>query len=149
MKNSIITFSLLASVILGSSFTTKNPETKVILQKSFAVEKLHTYFDKDESGELLPLNIVTNDYFSSNMPLAFDGKEMNLVRSQDDLQTSDNEAFVNITKFKIKRHTAILKFKYKTKKMKIKLRKHEGEWIYQTLVVKGDGKLYADTNIEF
>ncbi|MEM6964107.1 MAG: hypothetical protein AAF573_05015 [Bacteroidota bacterium] len=149
MKKSIIPICFVAIALLFSSFTIQNSETPVVLQQSFDIKKLHNYFDKDESGELLPITLVTNDYFSDNLSLAMDGKKINLLRSKNDLQDADSEAFVNVTKFKIRKNTAVLKFKYKTKKVKIKLRKQDGEWIYKTLVVKGDGKMYADTNVQF
>lgn len=149
MKNSMIVLGLLTFIISMSSFTFSQKNPMEVIETALSVEKLQGFLAKDEMGELIPLIVVTNDKFSDQYDMNFDGKKIMLFSSMEETDLREDQAYINVKSLKIKRRTATLKFKYDGSDVRIKLRKKDGVWIYQALSVKGKNKKYSHVDITF
>jgi len=87
-------------------------EDLAVIEKSINVEKFKEYLAKDEAGKVLPIIIVSNKEFSNNLAIDFDGKRVQIFENLNDTDLEDGQAFMDITKFKVRGNISILKFDY-------------------------------------
>ena len=140
MKKSIIAFTLTATVVLFSSFSNAQYEDQItFIEKSLALEKLKEVFAKDEMNKMMPLTIVTNNHFSPFLDIDHNGKKVEIYEKKQEIDLIYDNQFVDVKKFKIRGNVSILKFKYQNKKVKVKLRKIDGNWKYFSLTIRGGG----------
>ena len=143
MKNLKITRSLLFFFLLTVTFVNAQYDEITIIEKSLAVKDLKKYLQKDEMGKLLPPIIVTNSRFSEYLDIDFEGKKVALFENNKDTDLREDEAFIEVTSFKIRNNTSILKFKYDGRKVKIKLRKVGKNWEFKSFFIRGKKHFYS------
>lgn len=149
MKNSIIAFILVSLFVSISILSFGQSEDLAVIEKSINVEKFKEYLAKDEAGKSLPMIVVSNDEFSNNLEIDFDGKKVNVFEKLQDSNLEEGQAFIDVIKFKVRGDLSILKFNYQGYKVKIKFRKKAGEWTYQSFNIKGNGKRYIHIDSTF
>ncbi len=149
MKNSIIAFVLISLFIFMTNISFGQSEDLAVIEKSINVEKFKEYLAKDEAGKPLPMIIVSNEEFSNNLEIDFDGKKVNIFENLKDSDLEDGQAFIDVTKFKVRGKISILKFDYQDYKVKIKFKKINGEWTYQSFNIKGNGDRYIHMDSTF
>lgn len=149
MKKSIITFSFFCFLMCIGNSIHAQKDVIVVLEKSFAVEQLQKYFEKDEAGKMLPFTVVTNNKFSEVIDLDFKGQKLELFKSKGESDLKEREAFVDVRKFKIRGNVSTLKFRYKGRKFKIKLRYLNDAWVFQSITVRGGGDYYKHVDLEY
>ena len=149
MKNSIIAFLLISLFISIANISFGQSEDLAIIEKSINVEKLKKYLAKDEAGKALPMIIVSNDEFSNNLEIDFNGEKVNVFENLKDSDLENGEAFIDVTKFKVRGKVSILKFDYQDYKVKVKFKKINDEWTYQSFNIKGNGKRYIHMDSTF
>ena len=149
MKNSIIAFLLISLLLSISNISFGQSEDLAVIEKSINIEKLKKYLAKDEAGESLPMIIVSNDKFSNNLEIDFEGKKVNVVQDKNDIDLNYDNAFIDVTKFKVRGKVSTLKFRYQDYDVKIKFRKINDEWTYQSFNIKGNGTRYIHVDSTF
>jgi len=149
MNNSIIAFVLISLFISMTNISFGQSEDLAVIEKSINVEKFKEYLAKDEAGKVLPIIIVSNKEFSNNLAIDFDGKRVQIFENLNDTDLEDGQAFMDITKFKVRGNISILKFDYQDYKVKIKFKKKDGEWTYQSFNIKGNGDRYIHLDSTF
>jgi len=149
MKNAIIAFILITFFISISNFSFAQSDDLAVLEKSINVKKLKKYLAKDEAGETFPMIIVSNDKFSKNLAIDFEGKKVNIFKDKNDIDLNYDDTFLDVTKFKVRGNLSILKFNYQDYKVKIKFRKINDEWTYQSFNIKGNGHRYIHVDSTF
>ena len=149
MKNSINLFFAISLLLSITNISFGQSEDLAVLEKSINIEKLKKYLAKDEAGETLPVIIVSNDKFSNNLEIDFEGKKVNVVENKNDIDLIYDSAFIDVTKFKVRRKVSILKFRYQDYDVKIKFKKIDGEWTYQSFNIKGNGTRYIHMDSTF
>lgn len=149
MKNSIIAYLLISLFISMSNFALGQADDLVIIEKSINVEKLKKYLAKDEAGNPLPIVMVTNKKISTQLEIDFEGERINIFESLKESGLEEDQAFIDLKKFKVRRDVSVLKFNYQGYKIKIKFRKKAGEWIYQSFNLKGNGGRYMHVDATF
>lgn len=149
MKNSIIAFLLISLFISTTNNSFGQSEDLAVIEKSINIEKFKKYLAKDEAGQALPMIIVSNNKFSNNMEIDFEGKKVNVFENLKDTDLEDGQAFIDVTKFKVRGKTSLLKFNYGEYKVKIKFRKKDDEWTYQSFNIKGNETRYIHIDSTF
>ncbi|MFK8008995.1 MAG: hypothetical protein AB8H03_21715 [Saprospiraceae bacterium] len=149
MKNSIIAFFLISLFISIANISFGQSEDLAVIEKSINVEKFKQYLAKDEAGKALPMIIVSNKKFSNNLEIDFDGKKVNVFENLKESDLEDGQAFIDVTKFKVRGQLSILKFNYGGYKVKVKFRKIDNEWTYQSFNIKGNGTRYIHMDSTF
>lgn len=149
MKSSIIKFLLIALFLAISNISFGQSEDLAVIEKSINIEKLKKYLAKDEAGKSLPMIIVSNDKFSNNLEIDFEGKKVNVVKNKSEIDLIYDNAFIDVTKFKVRGNVSILKFRYQDYKVKIKFRKKDDIWTYQSFNIKGNGTKYIHLDSTF
>ena len=147
MKNTILNLVFAFSVVSFFSFQTPT-QTEAIIQKSLNLTQLSEMFQKSDSGEFLPLTVVTNGLFSENMNLTYEESPVEIVRSNAG-NNNLNQRVLNFTEMKMKSRKSVLEFEFDDKKVKVKMKKRAGDWVYSFISVKGGGDLYVSINEEF
>jgi len=142
MKNSIIVFLLISLFFSLSTISFGQSENLAVIEKSLNVEKLKEYLAKDEAGKPLPMIIVSNKEFSDQLEIDFEGKKVNVFENLKDSDLDEDQAFIDVKKFKVRGDVSILKFKYQNYTVKIKFSRKSGTWTYQSFNIKGNGKRY-------
>lgn len=149
MKNVIIAFFTIALSFSISNISYGQSEDLAVIEKSINVKKLKKYLAKDEAGETLPMIIVSNDKFSNNLEIDFEGKKVNVFKHKNDIDLIYDQAFIDVKKFKVRGDVSTLKFNYQDYKVKIKFRKINNEWTYQSFNIKGNGSRYIHVDSTF
>lgn len=149
MKNSSIVFILISLFISLTNFSFGQSEDLAVIEKSINVEKFKKYLVKDEAGKPLPMIIVSNEEFSKNLEIDFDGKKVNVVKDKNDIDLIYDNAFIDVKRFRVRGNLSILKFNYGDYKVKVKFRKINGEWTYQSFNIKGNGTRYIHMDSTF
>lgn len=149
MKNSIIAFLFITLLVFISNISFGQSDYLTVLEKSINVEKLKKYLAKDEAGKSLPMIMVSNKEFSNNIEIDFEGKKVNVFEKLIDSDLEEGQAFIDVTKFKVRGNLSILKFNYQDYKVKIKFRKKNGDWTYQSFNIKGNGSRYIHVDSTF
>lgn len=149
MKNPIIAFLLISLFIFMPNISFGQSEDLAVIEKSINVDKFKKYLAKDEAGKALPMIIVSNEEFSNNLELDFEGKKVNVFENLKDSGLEDGQAFIDVTKFKVRGNISILKFDYQDYKVKVKFRKINDEWTYQSFNIKGNGTRYIHMDSNF
>lgn len=147
MKKSILFFTSLFTIL--SFFSFKSPtDVETILQKSLDISQFKTVFEKDDNGEFLPLTIVSNGLLSEDIHLSYDGEDVQVISKIQKNDFQDHK-YISLNGMKVKRKKSILEFSYGEKNVKVKLRKRNGEWVFNFLSIKGGGKLHVHIDSEF
>lgn len=149
MKNSIIAIILISLFISMTNISFGQSNDLAVIEKSINLEKFKEYLAKDEAGKPLPMIIVSNEEFSNNMEIDFEGKKVNVFENLKDSDLEDGQAFIDVTRFKVRGKVSILKFDYQDYKVKVKFRKINDEWTYQSFNIKGNGKRYIHMDSTF
>jgi len=149
MKNSIIVILLFSLLLSFSNNSFGQSEDLAVIEKSINVEKIKKYLAKDEAGKPLPMIIVSNKEFSNNLEIDFEGKKVNVFESMNDTDLEEGQAFIDVTKFKVRGNVSILKFDYNGYKVKIKFRRKADVWTYQSFSIKGNDKRYIHMESNF
>ena len=149
MKNLIIAFLLVSLFTSMTNISFGQSEDLAVIEKSINVEKFKEYLAKDEAGKPLPMIIVSNEEFSNNLEIDFDGKKVNVFENLKDSGLEDGQAFMDVTKFKVRGKVSLLKFNYGDYKVKVKFKKINDEWTYQSFNIKGNGKRYIHMDSTF
>lgn len=143
MKKSKTIISLFLFSFIITTFVSAQYDEITIIEKSLEVKNLKKYLQKDEMGKLLPIIMVTNSRFSEYLDIDFEGKKVELFEDEKDADVRDDEAFVDVTSFKIRDNVSILKFKYQGRKVKIKLRKVGKDWVLKSFTIRGKKHFYS------
>lgn len=136
-------------ILLLSQSSFGQTEDLAVIEKSINVEQFKKYIAKDEAGKPLPMIIVSNKKFSNQLEIDFEGKKVNVYENLNDTELEEGEAFIDIQKFKVRGDVSILKFKYGKYKVKIKFKRIDGEWTYQSFNIKGNGSRYIHMDSTF
>lgn len=141
MRN--LSFIISASFILF--FTSSNmaqADNLSVIELSIHVKEFKKYIVKDETNHFIPLIIVANNHFSEYLEVDFEGKKIPIFANEKEADLDENQIFIDIKKFKIRDDIAILKFKYNGYSMRIKHKKKDGVWVFNTFSLKGNKKRY-------
>jgi hypothetical protein len=137
--------SYLLSISFVLFFTSSNiaqTDNLSIIELSFQVKEFQKYIAKDEMNKLIPLIVVSNDHFSEYLEVDFEGKKVAIFPNKTEADLEEGQIFIDIKKFKIRDEAAILKFKYNGYTIRIKHKKKDGVWIFNTFSLKGNKKRY-------
>jgi hypothetical protein len=137
--------SYLLSISFVLFFTSSNiaqTDNLSIIELSFQVKEFQKYIAKDEMNKLIPLIVVSNDHFSEYLEVDFEGKKVAIFPNKTEADLEEGQIFIDIKKFKIRDEAAILKFKYNGYTIRIKHKKKDGAWIFNTFSLKGNKKRY-------
>ncbi len=149
MKNSIIAFVLMSLLVSISNNSFGQSEDLAVIEKSINIDKLKKYLAKDEAGEVLPMIMVSNNKFSTNLEIDFEGKKVNIFKNKNDIDLNYDQAFIDVKKFKVRGNKSILIFNYQDYKVKIKFKNINDEWTYQSFNIKGNGTRYIHMDSTF
>ena len=147
MKKSIFILGFAFTILSFFSFKSPN-DVEIVLQKSLNISQFETIFEKGVNGEFLPLTIVSNGLLSEDVDLNYDGKSIQIIRKigKGDFE---NHKYISLNGLKMKNRKSILEFSYGEKKVKVKMKKRDGEWVFNFLSIKGDGTLHVHIDSEF
>ncbi|MEL6255439.1 MAG: hypothetical protein AAFR87_25760 [Bacteroidota bacterium] len=147
MKKSHFTLSiiLLIGLLLPQMSQATNPESEAVIQKSLETKQLEKILETDEAGNLLPIQLVSNGLVDKRANLKRNGKKISVFDSSSSQGLNADLKYLELTSMKIKKNKSILKFDYAGKKVRIALKKLEGDWNYRSIYIKkGKGSYYLD-----
>ncbi|MEM8886965.1 MAG: hypothetical protein AAGD28_03185 [Bacteroidota bacterium] len=147
MKKShfILSTFLMFSLLLPQLSQATNPESEAVVQKSLETKQLEKILETDEAGNLLPIQLVSNGLVDKGAKFRRDGKKISVFDSSDSQGINAELKFLELKSMKIKKNKSILKFDYAGKKVRISLKKLEGDWNYRSIYIKkGKGSYYLD-----
>jgi len=117
-------------------------EKEIILKKIFDLYYLNQIFEKDDHRRTLPLTIVSNFQFLSDTWIEYQGAKVRVIEEPFAPEFNPKNPFIDITKFRIKKKKATLRFKYNNHSVFIQLKKNGSQWEYHKLKAKkGNNKL--------
>ncbi len=141
MKNHSFFLLLLLDLFFASS-TFAQADNLSVIELSLNVDEFKKYLAKDEMNKNTPLIVVTNRHFSKYLELDFEGKRVDVFTNKKEANLEEDQVFLEVKKFKIRDDAAILKFKYNGYTIRIKHKKIDGVWTFNTFGLKGNKKRY-------
>lgn len=120
---------------------------KEVLQTSLGVNYLSKAFKKDESGDFLPVIILSNGFFAANFELEFEGQPVQIIIHDVEEYFEEKTPHLDVTKMKIKNRKSDFEFEYCGTKFSIELKKRDGIWKHRKTSAKGNGNRYV--HVEF
>jgi len=147
MKKSHIILStlLMISLLLPQLSQASNPESEVVIQKSLETKQLEKVLETDEAGKLLPIQLVSNGLVDPGAKFKRNGKRISVFENSESAGLNADGKFLELKSMKIKKKKSILKYEYADKKVRIALKKLEGDWNYRSIYIKkGKGSYYLD-----
>lgn len=150
MRNSFLIPLCLIFGFLFSGFNQQSdPETLHVIQKSLELEQLQRILEKDDQGNFLPIQLISNEYIGEDANLFREGQKVDVYASESSARLDNNRKFLALEDLKIKEKKSVLKFMYDENLVKIKLRKAEDQWLFRSILIKnGKGSYYLDVEIE-
>lgn len=122
-----------------------NPESEEVVQKSLETKQLEKILETDESGKFLPIQLVSNGLVDKGAEFRRDGSKIYVFDSSDAQGLNQDQKYLELKSMKIKKKKSILKYEYAGKKVRIALKKLEGDWNYRSIYIKkGKGSYYLD-----
>jgi len=107
---------------------------------------LERIFEKDELGRFLPLTIVGNYYLNQNGWINFKGERVRIIDEPLAPEFNPKNPHVDITKFRVRKKRATLKFNYKNHSIFIQLKRNGNRWEYHKLKAKKGNEKVVDIN---
>ena len=104
-----------------------NPESEAVLQKSLETQQLEKVFETDESGKSLPIQLVSDGLVDKGASFSRNGKRISVFENTESAGLNADGKFLELKSMKIKKKKSILKYKYAGKKVRIALKKLEGD----------------------
>lgn len=129
-------------VLLITSSNIAQTDYLSTIELSFNAKEFKKYIAKDEMNKLIPLIVVSNNHFSEYLEVDFEGKKVAIFANKKEADLEEDQIFIDVKKFKIRDEVAILKFKYNGYTIRIKHKKKDGVWVFNTFVLKGNKKRY-------
>ena len=145
-KSHFILSTLLAiSFLLPQLGLATNPESEAVIQKSLETQQLEKVFETDESGKSLPIQLVSNGLVDKGASFSRNGNRVSVFDRSDAKGLNADGKFLELKSMKIRKKKSVLKFEYAGKKVRIALKKLEGDWNYRSIYIKnGKGSYYLD-----
>jgi len=149
MKNLIIllflsfgfTFTVFGQIVFSNQI--EEAPLEEVLQKSLEVPYLQKILKKDESGNFLPVVIVSNGLFFPEIELKFQSQPVEIIYLSFDEDLDKTKPYLYVTKLKIKNRKSDFEFNYCGTKMSIELKKRKGIWRHKKTYAKGNGSTYV------
>ena len=121
------------------------PESLIVIQKSLETKQLNRILQKDKKGNYLPIKLVSNGFLDRDAYLKREGQKIQIFEKSESTELKEEFTFLELTDLKIKKKKSVLKYDYGGKKVRIALKKLEGDWYYQSVYIKsGKGNYYLD-----
>ena len=144
---SVVSVLVLMGLLCVQTVAQTNTGEQAILKSALEANLLKKVFASDENGELLPISVVSNNLITSVFKLEINGKPVEIIKDLT-LENNAGKPVVEIQQFEIKSNRkALLAFVYDEKRVRLKLKKSDGNWLVYSTTVKGPGVFLTD--IEF
>lgn len=149
MKKPFLFSALVLLIFSLQSFQTPSDDVQNILQQAIELEQLEQILQKDHKGAFQALKIVTNGQLPAQIDLQFAGQAVAFISSEAAAQLGEDEPYLNVSEFGIKKKRARFHFEYNGVNVRINFRNIDGEWTYRSMSMKGNGVLYKDMDWTF
>jgi len=147
-KSFLLPFTLLLSMFIYGFHPSTHPDTITVLQQALKNQQLEQVFDKDEEGNIIPFQLISNNFFEADVPVFLRGEKVPVFSSETSESLDQSKKSLILQSLKISKKKSILELSYDKKEAKIKLKKHQRQWHYQSILIKnGDGSYYLDVEI--
>ena len=110
---------------------------EITMQQVLDIEPLSVIFRKNNQGQFLPLTILTNNHFSSNLSLAHQEQPVKLIHGEASLSANTGLPIIYIEKYKLGKKKGTIKFLYDGYEITVQLKRLNDEWQKNRLQVKG------------
>ena len=108
-----------------------------IMQDILDLNQFEHIFKKDKRGQYLPLTLLTNDHFSDNLPLHFQGQPIKLIRGEASLSANAGLPIIYMKKYRFGSKKATVKFLYDGYEISVSLKRFNNDWLMKRFQVTG------------
>lgn len=143
MKNLSYLLLLTVSVFGFQNFTLPTTEVSEIMQTIVELEAMEQIWAKNEAGNILPVYLVGRQQFPETPEFNIADHPVKLVSAEEISDLGEDIPHMNITEFKIKKgKKARLQFTYDGIRVKVTMRKEDGNWTNTQLSIVGRGIIH-------